>query len=294
MALIRTIDAHAHIGERVTVRGWLHALRRMGQVSFVVLRDGWGTLQAVIEDAAALNALVDAHSGALLQPETVLSVTGVLATTALAQGGVELHDPAFSVITPVREPLPVIIGKRKLNAALPTLLDHAVVVNRHPERRAVFRLAAGAMRGFREALTERGFTEIQSPKIVASATEGGANVFKIDYFGRPAYLAQSPQFYKQIMVGVFERVFEVGPVFRAEPHDTARHVNEYVSLDVEFGFIDDHFTVMAMLRDVLHADHGHAGRSVCCRGGADRCARARGARRAFRTSTSPRRSELIV
>jgi nondiscriminating aspartyl-tRNA synthetase len=115
----------------------------------------------------------------------------------------------------------------------------------------IFALEAHAMRGFREALAVRGFTEIQTPKIVASATESGANVFKIDYFGRPAYLAQSPQFYKQIMVGVFERVFEVGPVFRAEPHDTARHVNEYVSLDVEFGFIDDHFTVMALLRDVI-------------------------------------------
>jgi nondiscriminating aspartyl-tRNA synthetase len=97
----------------------------------------------------------------------------------------------------------------------------------------------------------RGFTEIQTPKIVASATESGSNVFAVDYFGQPAYLAQSPQFYKQIMVGVFERVYEVAPVFRAEPHDTIRHVNEYVSLDVEFGFIENHFTVMALLRDVL-------------------------------------------
>jgi nondiscriminating aspartyl-tRNA synthetase len=107
------------------------------------------------------------------------------------------------------------------------------------------------MSAFRSILTARDFTEIQTPKIVASATESGANVFKLDYFGRDAYLAQSPQFYKQIMVGVFERVFEVGPVFRAEPHDTTRHINEYVSLDVEFGFIENHFTVMALLRDVI-------------------------------------------
>jgi nondiscriminating aspartyl-tRNA synthetase len=100
-------------------------------------------------------------------------------------------------------------------------------------------------------LMARDFTEIQTPKIVAAATESGASVFKLDYFGRPAYLAQSPQFYKQILVGVFERVFEVGPVFRAEPHDTTRHVNEYVSLDAEFGFIENHFTVMALLRDVM-------------------------------------------
>ncbi|HKD77601.1 MAG TPA: aspartate--tRNA(Asn) ligase, partial [Ktedonobacterales bacterium] len=131
------------------------------------------------------------------------------------------------------------------------LLDHAVVLNRHPARRAILRLSAGIMRGFREALLERYFTEIQTPKIGAAATEGGANVFQLDYFGKPAYLAQSPQFYKQILVGVFERVFEVGPVFRAEPHDTTRHLNSYVSLDAEMGFIADHFTVMALLRDVL-------------------------------------------
>jgi nondiscriminating aspartyl-tRNA synthetase len=157
------------------------------------------------------------------------------------------------MLVPVSEPPPVLIGKREINASLPTLLDHAVIANRHPARRALFRLAAGALAAFREHLTGRGFTEIQSPKLVASATESGANVFGVDYFGRRAFLAQSPQFYKQIMVGVFERVFEVGPVFRAEPHDTIRHINEYVSLDVEFGFIENHFTVMALLRDVLAA-----------------------------------------
>jgi nondiscriminating aspartyl-tRNA synthetase len=148
--------------------------------------------------------------------------------------------------------VPVIpLNKPTLTANITTLLDHAVVTNRHPARQAVLRLSAGAMSAFRSVLSVRNFTEIQTPKIVASATESGANVFKLDYFGRDAYLAQSPQFYKQIMVGVFERVFEVGPVFRAEPHDTTRHINEYVSLDVEFGFIENHFTVMALLRDVI-------------------------------------------
>src|SRR5919202_1406079 len=109
------------------------------------------------------------------------------------------------------------------------------------------------MAGFRAALRSMDFVEIQTPKIVASATESGANVFPIDYFGRTAYLAQSPQFYKQIMVGVFERVFEVGPVFRAEPHDTPRHLNEYVSLDAELGFIRDHTTVMDVVTRVVGA-----------------------------------------
>jgi nondiscriminating aspartyl-tRNA synthetase len=168
-----------------------------------------------------------------------------------APGGIELHDLHIEVITPVSEIPPVSLNKRKITANIGTLLDHAAITNRNLERRAVLRLSAGVMSAFRSILTARDFTEIQTPKIVSSATESGANVFKLDYFGRDAYLAQSPQFYKQIMVGVFERVFEVGPVFRAEPHDTTRHINEYVSLDVEFGFIENHFTVMALLRDVM-------------------------------------------
>jgi nondiscriminating aspartyl-tRNA synthetase len=118
-------------------------------------------------------------------------------------------------------------------------------------RRAAARIAAAAVGGFRSALDNLGFTEVQTPKLVASATESGANLFTVDYFGRPAYLAQSPQFYKQALVGVFERVYEVGPVFRAEPHDTARHLAQYTSLDAELGFISDHRDVMAVLRTVV-------------------------------------------
>lgn len=247
MERIATTQVQQHIGQRVRVQGWLHALRKLGGVTFVVVRDGWGTVQAVSEDETELAVLLAAGLG----PETVLAVDGLVVAEAQAPGGVELRQLAVEVLTPVTEPLPLPLNKRQIKASLPTLLDHAVVANRHPARRAIFRLAAGAMAGFRATLSGRGFTEIQTPKIVASASESGSNVFQLDYFGRPAYLAQSPQFYKQIMVGVFERVFEVGPVFRAEPHDTTRHVNEYVSLDVEFGFIEDHFTVMALARDVL-------------------------------------------
>ena len=203
MQRVTTIEIREHIGQRVRVQGWLHALRRLGGVTFVVVRDGWGTVQAVSEDEAELAGLSETGLGA----ETVLVLEGVVTAEAQAPGGVELRDLAVQVITPVSEPPPISLHKRQIKASLPTLLDHAVVANRHPARRAVFRLAAGAMAGFRATLGGRGFTEIQTPKIVASATESGSNVFKIDYFGRPAYLAQSPQFYKQIMVGVFERVF---------------------------------------------------------------------------------------
>lgn len=227
--------------------GWLQSLRRLGGVTFIVIRDGWGIVQAVTETESELGPL----QGGTIGVESVIAVEGTVVQEAQAPGGCELHELSVEVITPVTEPPPIVINKRTISASPGTQLDHAAVTNRHPARRAAFRLAAGAMAAFRQVLIERGFTEIQTPKIVASATESGANVFKLDYLGRPAYLAQSPQFYKQMMVGVFERVFEVGPVFRAEPHDTTRHLNEYVSLDVEFGFIENHFTVMAMLRDVV-------------------------------------------
>ncbi|MBE2197130.1 MAG: aspartate--tRNA(Asn) ligase [Anaerolinea sp.] len=245
MNTIRTTDLSQYIGARVRLHGWLHNLRQMGGVSFLVLRDGYGTAQVVSENETDLAPLTN------LPLESVIILEGDVVHTPQAPGGVELHRPHVTVITSNSEAPPVAIHKKEIKAGLPTLLDHAVIANRHPQRRAVFRLAAGVMAGFRTTLNNLGFTEIQTPKMVASATESGANVFKLDYFGRPAYLAQSPQFYKQIMVGVFERVYEVGPVFRAEPHDTSRHVNEYVSLDVEFGFIENHFTVMALLCDVI-------------------------------------------
>jgi nondiscriminating aspartyl-tRNA synthetase len=247
MIRVATSEVCAHAGQRVLVQGWLHSWRRMGAVQFLVVRDGGGMVQAVAESAAEVQALTDA--GAAL--ESVIRVEGRVVRSQQAPGGAELCDLRIELISPVREAPPVPLHKRELQASLPVLLDHAVVANRHPTRRALLRLGAGVMAGFRATLDGAGFTEIQTPKLVASATEGGANVFSVDYFGRTAYLAQSPQFYKQIMVGVFERVFEVGPVFRAEPHDTTRHINEYVSLDVELGFIRDHFEVMALLQTVL-------------------------------------------
>ena len=249
MERIRTTEVQAHVGERVCVQGWLHAVRRLGGVNFLVLRDGWGTVQAVTEQETELAPITQAE----LQTESLIALEGLVVASAQAPGGVELQQLQITVLTPVREALPVLISKREVKAQLPVLLDHAVVTNRHPGRRALFRLSAGVMAAFRGYLNSIGFTEIQTPKVVASATESGANVFAIDYFGRPAYLAQSPQFYKQIMVGVFERVFEVGPVFRAEPHATARHLSEYVSMDLELGFIENHFTVMGVLRNLL--DH---------------------------------------
>ncbi len=186
-----------------------------------------------------------------LTHETVVEVLGTVALNAEAPGGFELAQPVITVISPTAEDPPIELYKPDITAQLPTRLDLAPLALRHPVTRARFHVSASALAGFRSSLSKRRFVEICTPKIVESATEGGASVFRIDYFGRPAYLAQSPQFYKQIMAGVFERVFEVAPVFRAEPHDTRRHLNEYVSLDAEMAFIEGPATVMNVLRDVI-------------------------------------------
>jgi nondiscriminating aspartyl-tRNA synthetase len=245
MQRIRTTQLTEHIGERVRLDGWLHQLRALGKINFVLVRDGYGIAQAMTQDANSLVALYG------LLNESVIEVEGTVVSEPQAPGGTELHDIAIKVITPVTETIPFSINKPFVEASLDSFLDHAPVGLRHPRRRALIRIGSGVMASFREFLNGEGFTEIQSPKLVAAATESGANVFAVDYFGKTAYLAQSPQFYKQMLVGVFERVYEVGPVFRAEPHDTTRHVNEYVSLDVEFGFIENHFTVMALLTRLI-------------------------------------------
>ena len=226
-------------GSPVRLQGWVHRRRELATVTFLVVRDRSGLAQVVVRE------------GEVPPEETTVDVLGVATANVQAPGGVEVTDP---VITPLTEPAatpPVELWRPTLNAGLATMLDRAPVTWRHPAQRAKWELAAATLRGFRATLDAAGFTEVQTPKFVASATESGANVFEVDYFGRPAYLAQSPQFYKQQLVGVFERVYEVGPVFRAEPHDTVRHLAEYVSLDVELGFIDDHRDVLAVLREVI-------------------------------------------
>ncbi|MFI6319030.1 aspartate--tRNA(Asn) ligase [Nonomuraea sp. NPDC050556] len=234
---VLSADLHGYGGQRVQIAGWVHRRRQLKSVSFLIVRDRSGLTQVVCPP------------GDDLPPEeSVVEVTG---TVTWAEGGVELTEPQITVISePVKAP-PFDLYRPTVPATLPTILDHAPVALRHPALRQPLEISAASVAGFRATLDGLGFTEVHTPKIVESATESGANVFALDYFGRPAYLAQSPQFYKQMMVGVFERVYEVGPVFRAEPHDTARHLAQYTSLDVEFGFVEDHRDVMALLRECL-------------------------------------------
>ena len=239
-------DLASKAGEPVRLEGWVHRRRRLASVTFVVLRDRTGLAQVVVRDPATVAQVEE------IGEETVVEVTGTAVANPQAPGGVEVGEPSITLLTDPAATPPIELWRPAVNAGLPTLLDHAPVALRHPRIRAPFEIASAAVAGFRATLSGLDFTEVQTPKIVASATESGANVFAIDYFGGPAYLAQSPQFYKQTLVGVFERVFEVGPVFRAEPHDTVRHLAEYVSLDGEFGFIRDHRDVMAVVTAVVN------------------------------------------
>ncbi|MBM0257448.1 aspartate--tRNA(Asn) ligase [Micromonospora sp. 4G55] len=245
MQRILSTQLPAHVGRTVRIAGWVHRRRLLKSVAFLIVRDAAGLSQVVVTDPAVRAALEK------LTEETVVEVTATVVANPTAPAGVELTDPTVRPLGPAAVPPPFDLYRPTLTATLPTQLDHAPTALRHPTRSAALRISAAAVAGFRAALDARDFVEIHTPKVVGSSTESGANVFALDWFGRPAYLAQSPQFYKQLMVGVFERVYEVGPVFRAEPHDTVRHLAQYTSLDVELGFVADHRDVMAVLRATL-------------------------------------------
>jgi nondiscriminating aspartyl-tRNA synthetase len=238
-------DLPSRAGSPVRLQGWLHRRRTLKSVTFLVLRDRSGLAQVVCATPGQI-AAVEAFG-----EESVLEVTGTATANPQAPGGVEVTGAEVALLSSPAETAPFELYRPHVPAALPTILDHAAVALRHPRLRAPHELAAASVAGFRAGLDALGFTEIHTPKLVASATETGANVFGVDYFGRRAYLAQSPQFFKQMMVGVFERVYETGPVFRAEPSDTSRHLAQYTSLDAELGFIEDHHDVMAVLREAL-------------------------------------------
>lgn len=229
-----------HIGQQVKVNGAVHTIRRMGDVAFVVLRKRDGLLQCVYEENTAAFPLKDLKEASAVEAE------GILREEERAPGGIELLLREMKVLSRPTAPMPLPIAKWKLNTSLEAKLNMRSVSLRNVRERAKFKLQEGIVRGFRDFLYGQGFTEIHTPKIGAKSAEGGSNLFKLDYFHHPAVLQQSPQLYKQMMVGVFDRVFETAPVFRAEKHNTKRHLNEYTSLDLEMGYIDSFEDIMAM------------------------------------------------
>lgn len=226
-------EVDKHLDQRVQVRGWLHKKRLLGGLNFINLRDRSGLVQILIEKGEEVEKLRG------LQVGTVLTVSGQVVKDERAPGGAEIHQPEITVEVPVTDEPPIEIDKPLSHKSehLDTLLDNRVLGLRNLQEAAVFRIQGTICRTLRDFFDEEGFSEIHSPKLLAEPTEGGAEVFQMDYFGKIATLAQSPQFYKQMMVGVFERVYEIAPVYRAEPSATTRHMTEYTSVDGEMGFI---------------------------------------------------------
>ena len=229
-----------YVGKVVKMNGAVHNIRDMGEFAFVILRKAEGLVQCVYEEGKTDFDLKE------LKEESAVEVTGVVALEERAPLGFELRLTGIRVLSQPSEVMPIAINKWKMNTSLETRLSLRPVSLRNVRERAKFKVQEGIVRGFREFLSGQGFTEVHTPKIVSRGAEGGANVFKLNYFNKKAELGQSPQFYKQMMVGVFDRVFEVAPVFRAEKHNTTRHLNEYIGLDFEMGYIDSFEDVMAM------------------------------------------------
>lgn len=234
-----------HIGEQVLVKGWLHTLRSLGKINFLVLRDRSGLVQIVIEDEAELAKVKDLQIGAVLQVEAKVQETNQ------AANGAELIEPKVTVLQQVTEPMPIEINKDELNAHLDTILDYRPLTLRHPRYQAIFKIQATLVRAYREFLTKEGFTEFFGPNIIGASSEGGTELFPVKYFDNEVMLSQSAQLYKQMMVGVYERVFALMKCFRAEKSNTRRHLTEATQFEFEMGFIENFDEVMDMLERVV-------------------------------------------
>jgi nondiscriminating aspartyl-tRNA synthetase len=248
------IDAIEAESTEIKIRGWVRLRRDHGKLVFLDVRDRTGIIQVVVNPSVSEEAYKAAQT---LRPEDVVEIDGKVnkrpgsaVNKGLQTGMVELEAKAINVLSSA-ETLPFDMGGETLNLELPTLLDYRSLVLRHPKIAAIFKIQETIAGSFRNTLKESGFTEIFIPTIVPTATEGGAEVFKIEYYDKKAYLAQSPQLYKQIMVSIFERVFTIAHAYRAEPSITTRHLSEYVSLDAEMGFIENWTELMDTAEKII-------------------------------------------
>jgi nondiscriminating aspartyl-tRNA synthetase len=232
----------------VEVSGWVHRIRDMGGVSFVILRDRSGVVQLVFDEKIA-------EKTSLKEPltlESVIRVHGVPSLNEKAPGGAEVRVQSLEVISRAAADLPFQVNADFSTTGLEAILDHRLLSLRNPKILSIFRVQSTIVEAFAAYLRSRDFTEIKTSKIVGSGTEGGTNLFEVEYFDRKVCLAQSPQFYKETLVAAgLERVFEIAPVYRAEKHDTPRHINEYVSLDLEMGFIESEGELIELEKNLL-------------------------------------------
>ncbi len=229
-----------HINETVRIHGSIYKIRRMSDFAFVLLRTKRTVVQCIYTKEISRFSLDE------IKEESSVIVTACVKGEERSRTGYDLQMIEIEILSKPEEPSPVVINNKCVDTSMETLLNFRPITLRNEKERAIFKLQEGITDGMRKFLRQEKFTEIHTPKIVYAGAEGGANIFCLDYFGREAYLAQSPQFYKQMMVGVYERVFEIAPVFRAEKHDTSRHLNEYISVDLEMGYISSFEDIMQM------------------------------------------------
>ncbi len=234
-------------GKEILIHGSVYKLRHMSGFAFVLLRTGRHVIQCVYSPEFSRFPMEE------LVEESCVRLRALVASEERSRLGWELRLLELRVLSVPECPMPIVINQKKVNTSLENLLDYRMLTLRNEKQRAIFKIQEGICQGFCAFLQSQHFTEIHSPKLVEAGAEGGANIFSLDYFGRQAYLAQSPQFYKQMMVGVYERVYEVGPVFRAEKHDTSRHLNEYTGVDFEMGYIESFEEIMEMEERMLQA-----------------------------------------
>lgn len=234
-----------HIGEVIKIHGSIYKIRKMSDFAFVLLRTKRSVVQGIYSEEYSEFPLEN------LVEESAVIFTAKVVAEERSKVGYELQLLQVEVLSLPAEISPIVINQKKVDTSIENLLNFRPITLRNEKERAIFKVQEGICRAFREFLYTENFTEVHTPKIVATGAEGGANIFKLDYFGKEAFLAQSPQFYKQMMVGVFERVFEIAPVFRAEKHDTSRHLNEYTSVDFEMGYITGFEEIMDMEEKML-------------------------------------------
>ena len=239
--IIRNIKEY--INKKIKVQGWIYRIRKLKEITFLVIRDRSALVQCVVENK---NINLDK-----IKLESVVSIIGEVKISNNSLNPFEILVEKMEVINEAEE-IPIEINKKDYNVNLETTLNNRIISLRHEKINSIFKIQNIIAQSFREFLIERDFTEIFTPKIVAEGAEGGTELFKVKYFEKTAYLAQSPQFYKQMMVAAgFERVFEIAHVYRAEEHNTSRHLNEYVSMDLEFGFIEDEYDIINLEEELI-------------------------------------------
>lgn len=234
-----------HIGEEISIKGSIYKIRKMKGFAFVLIRTPRSIVQGIYTEGGARCSIET------LKEESCCIFHAKVVAEERARIGYELHLTGIQVLSAPREASPIVINGKQMDTSIEKLLDFRPITLRNEKERAIFRIQNAITDGMRHFFAKHNFTEIHSPKLVSAGAEGGANIFRLDYFGKEAYLAQSPQFYKQMMVGVYERVFEIGPVFRAEKHDTSRHLNEYTGVDLEMGYIESFEDIMQTETELL-------------------------------------------